>query len=186
MRYLLFHILVLVAIASFVFSLMWTKGIIKDKVLVQLGKYSVRTRNVIDLSMIISRFLLPLPFVDQLRFRVSILTITIGGILLCVGIYFIFAGISKIYLKLMFNQRIDLVTDGVYGVVRHPIYFGDLMWPIGLSITFGAICSLMLTPIWIAIYLYTIDIEEKWLVKEYGEKYLRYRKRVKKLIPFIY
>ncbi len=102
------------------------------------------------------------------------------------GVYFISAGLYKIHAKLLYGGKIDLVTDGVYGLVRHPIYLGDILWPIGLSILFGAVCSLTLTPIWILFYLYTIDREKEALIKIDGDRYLEYKRRVKKLIPYVY
>ncbi len=186
MKYVIFHICAFITFLSFLISILWTKGIIKDALIASISRIKIRLRNFIDLMMMITRFILPLPFIEQLRFEINIATLSLGFIIFIIGIYFIAAGVYKIHRKLMYNLDINLVTDGVYGIVRHPIYFGDIMWPIGLSIIFGAICSLLLSPIWIIFYLYTISEEEKVLIHIYGDRYLNYRRRVKKIIPFIY
>ena len=174
------------AFLSFVVSILWSLGCIRDFTLFSVSRIRVRLRNFIDLFMMVTRFLLPLPFVDQLRFDTSLFSTITGIIIILVGLYFISAGVYKIHIKLLYGGKIDLVTDGVYGLVRHPIYLGDILWPIGLSILFGAVCSLTLTPIWILFYLYTIEREEEALIKVYGDRYLEYRRRVKKLIPCVY
>ncbi len=186
MRYLTFHIVAFIVFISFLISILWTKGIIREVMLFRAGRIRIRLRNLIDAFMFFPRLIIPLPFIDQIRFPTNPYTYLIGIILTFIGFYFMIAGVSKIYGKLLYDKPIELVTDGVYGIVRHPIYFGDSIWPVGLSIIFGAFCSLLLTPIWIIAYLYTIEKEEEFLIKIYRDEYLKYRKKVKKFIPFIY
>ncbi len=78
-----------------------------------------------------------------------------------------------------------LVTNGVYGCVRHPHHFG-----IGLSITsigllIGGIAtfSFMTISIWISIVIFLIEIEEKELVEKFNGEYLKYKKNIPMLIP---
>lgn len=146
-NYLLFHVFAILSISAFLISLLWTYGYIKEKVLFKIGRLNIRVRNMIDLAMILSRLVLPLPIIDQLRFQINLLTLIIGLSIFSIGVLFIIFGVYKLYPKLMYDEPIDLVTDGVYSIVRHPIYFGDSIWPLGWSITFGAICSSLLTPI---------------------------------------
>jgi protein-S-isoprenylcysteine O-methyltransferase Ste14 len=35
-------------------------------------------------------------------------------------------------------------------------------------------------------YLYRIKVEEKFMLEEFGDKYEEYKKRTKRLIPFVY
>jgi len=185
-NYLLFHIAASISILTFMISLLWTFGYIRERVLLRLRELKVRTRNFIDLSMIISRLILPLPIIPQLRFEINLATFTIGFLIFIAGVYFIVSGVHKLYPKLMYGKPIDLVTDGVYSVVRHPIYFGDSVWPLGWSIMFGAICSSLLTPIWLIIYIITTYPEERVLKEMYGDRYEEYKRRVKRIIPYIF
>jgi len=186
MKYLLFHVLSLVAVATFVISILWSYGYIKDMPLFNLGSIKVRLRSLIDLSMILSRLALPLPLVPQLRLEPSLPLILSGSMVFTVGIAFILLSVKRLYPKLAYGREIGLVTNGVYSVVRHPMYFGDSIWPLGWSLIFGAICSSLLTPIWIIAYDITTRLEEEHLLRAYGEEYEEYRRRVRKLIPFIY
>jgi len=36
------------------------------------------------------------------------------------------------------------------------------------------------------VYLYRISVEEAMLVKELGDEYVQYKRRTRKLIPFLY
>lgn len=79
----------------------------------------------------------------------------------------------------------QLVTSGIYSVVRHPLYSGlclamgawvlaTLSWP---HLLWGAIV--------VAILLRKAHLEEQWLERKYPE-YPDYRRQVKQLIPWIW
>lgn len=185
-NYYIYYILIIFAISSFLLSLLWTWAIVKNFPMVEIQGIKIKFRNAIDFMMLISRLILPLPFIDQPRFNASIYTMTTGFAIFIMGVSFIILGLKKIYPRLAYNRRIGLVKDGVYGVVRHPIYFGDSIWPLGWSIIFGSIYSILLTPLWFLIYTLTTLYEEKNLLYEYGDEYRKYQKRIKRIIPYIY
>jgi protein-S-isoprenylcysteine O-methyltransferase Ste14 len=78
-----------------------------------------------------------------------------------------------------------LVTSGVYGVVRHPIYTGLILGTLGWSLWHGNLLGIVLA---VALFLF-FDLksrrEERWLAEAYPG-YADYRQRVKKLIPWMY
>ncbi len=74
-----------------------------------------------------------------------------------------------------------LRTNGLYGLVRHPMYLGSLvvMW---LKPTMTA--NLLTLFALMTIYFYVGSIhEEKLLVRELGLQYLEYRKKVPRILP---
>ena len=76
-----------------------------------------------------------------------------------------------------------LEQNGVHAYVRHPLYFGTLLFLWGLFLMFPYLNNLIAVTI-ISGYVVTgIAQEEKKLLLEYGEEYERYKKRVPKLIP---
>jgi protein-S-isoprenylcysteine O-methyltransferase Ste14 len=80
-----------------------------------------------------------------------------------------------------------LVTDGIYSVVRHPMYGGIILCGLGLSLSSGDEARLALT----ALTFYVLDqkatVEEEYLEEKYLEEYKEYKKSgVKKLIPWLY
>jgi protein-S-isoprenylcysteine O-methyltransferase Ste14 len=81
----------------------------------------------------------------------------------------------------------DLKTDGLYERIRHPSYLGLLMIVVGFSSTMSSVMSFLVlaVPVFLAI-TYRISVEEKLLISEFGERYIRYKAETKKLIPGIY
>jgi len=80
-----------------------------------------------------------------------------------------------------------LKTDGIFKIVRHPSYSGSLLSFLGLGLTLGNWISLLVIflPV-LCAFLYRINVEEKALINNFKEEYLDYKKRSKKLIPYLY
>jgi protein-S-isoprenylcysteine O-methyltransferase Ste14 len=77
-----------------------------------------------------------------------------------------------------------LITTGAYAVVRHPMYSTGLLvlWCFPV-LTTGTLAFDA------AITLYILigsELEESRLIAQFGDEYLRYRKKVARLIPFIF
>lgn len=79
----------------------------------------------------------------------------------------------------------QLVEDGAYALVRHPIYSGIILASFGWALWCHGWLTLGYA---LAIFIF-FDIksrrEERWLMQRYAA-YGEYRRRVRKLIPFIY
>jgi len=91
---------------------------------------------------------------------------------------------KELSLKVAETRRPErVVTTGVYSIVRHPQYLGGIFAHIGTSFLLSALCSLLVTPLIIAIIYVIAKKEETELIREFGEEYNRYKKRVPMLIP---
>ena len=79
----------------------------------------------------------------------------------------------------------ELVQTGAYGIVRHTIYSGLIVGAFGWALTVHG----TLTVVWAFVLLVFFDmksrLEERWLSEKFPG-YSAYRKRVKKLIPWLY
>jgi len=81
----------------------------------------------------------------------------------------------------------ELIETGLYKMIRHPGYLGQLFIFIGTAVSFSNWLSVLSMTIAVSIgYLYRIRIEEKFMLEQMGQKYLDYQKRTKKLIPFVF
>ena len=80
----------------------------------------------------------------------------------------------------------QLVTHGIYRIVRHPIYLGAILVAIGIPVFVSSLDGLLIMLLLIPIVLIRIRIEERLLGDEFGEEYQAYRKRTRKLIPFVF
>jgi protein-S-isoprenylcysteine O-methyltransferase Ste14 len=80
----------------------------------------------------------------------------------------------------------ELVTDGLYRVIRHPSYLGLLLGLFGWALVFrsaiGVLVSLLLVPPLVA----RMNSEEALLESEFGERYADYRRRTWRLLPYVY
>jgi len=79
-----------------------------------------------------------------------------------------------------------LVTNGIYGVIRHPSYVGLFINSLGWSLAFRSGVGVILTALLIPPLLARIHAEENLLHSEFGDEYNAYRSRTWRLIPGIY
>jgi len=97
---------------------------------------------------------------------VTSLSVIIGGSIL----------IAKAHRQLFKDKQADLITDGIFAHVRHPMYLGTILIYLGWII--GTLSLLTLIP-WILIlilYVKMANYEEKQLERKFGEKYIAYKK----------
>jgi protein-S-isoprenylcysteine O-methyltransferase Ste14 len=80
----------------------------------------------------------------------------------------------------------QLVTDGIYGTVRHPSYLGLIIMGFGWALTFRSGAGVILAGLVIPPILARIRSEETLLRSQFGEQYDRYREQTSRLIPGIY
>jgi protein-S-isoprenylcysteine O-methyltransferase Ste14 len=79
----------------------------------------------------------------------------------------------------------ELTQHGVYGLVRHPMYSGVLLCALGWSLLRTSLPSLLC---WVVLGIFfdrKATREEIWLTAKYPN-YADYRRRVRKLIPWLY
>jgi protein-S-isoprenylcysteine O-methyltransferase Ste14 len=85
------------------------------------------------------------------------------------------------------NEGRRLIQEGIYKHLRHPSYFGMIFSFLGLPLSFCSLYGLIyMVAIGVPSLIFRINLEEEFLVGEFGEEYIEYRKRTSKLIPFIY
>ncbi len=115
----------------------------------------------------------------------------IGSILAIVGL--IIRVNSILTLKQQFTYTVtkienhELIESGLYKIIRHPGYLGQLIIFLGISASLSNWLSILAMMISVLIgYTYRIKTEEKFMIEQMGTKYIDYQKRTKRLIPMIY
>jgi len=89
--------------------------------------------------------------------------------------------------ELITEEDHKLHTEGVYKYIRNPMYSGALIAVIGFGLVFRSIITLLFVSIfYFIVFKMRIDEEERLLYKAFGEEFTDYKKKSKKLIPFIY
>ncbi len=85
------------------------------------------------------------------------------------------------------DQRTGLVTTGPYRLVRHPIYFGLLLFAMGEALAFGSWPAVMIALSGIApTFAWRARTEEKLLSRTFGDRYAAYRQRTRVIIPYLF
>lgn len=115
---------------------------------------------------------------------IPLLHLAISIPLLAAGLWLGVKGLLEVTLRVAETHRAEtVVTTGVYSIVRHPQYLGGLLAHIGISFMLSAWYSLLCTPLMILLNYLMARKEEEELVRELGEEYEEYRRRVPMLMP---
>jgi protein-S-isoprenylcysteine O-methyltransferase Ste14 len=80
----------------------------------------------------------------------------------------------------------ELVRRGPYAVVRHPIYAGFQLAILGTALAQGEVRSLLAFALALVGWWTKARVEERFMVEEFGQAYISYRREVKQLIPFVF
>jgi protein-S-isoprenylcysteine O-methyltransferase len=117
--------------------------------------------------------------------RVAGLTIFVPGAALRWYAIFYLGRYFTIDVRVAEHQHV--VDTGPYRFIRHPSYTGAFMQFLGLALCIGNLYSVlvMLVPI-VLVFSYRMRVEELALERGLGEAYASYRRRTKRLIPFVY
>ncbi len=76
-----------------------------------------------------------------------------------------------------------LVTTGMHGRVRHPLYVGHLLMMTGWTVGSGLAACFVLLAFAVVTGVFMIRLEEKELEHRFGEEFREYKKRVPVLLP---
>ena len=115
--------------------------------------------------------------------RIAGVLVTVAGLL--------FAVWARVHLgknwsgRPMIKVGHQLIRSGPYQYVRNPIYTGILVGLIGTAMVIGYWIVVFAVGVGFVAFLGKIREEEKLLLETFGEEYVRYRREVKALIPFI-
>lgn len=115
----------------------------------------------------------------------------LGAACIWIGIivrYVIIRSLGKYFtVDVTIREDHKIKKEGFYKYLRHPSYAFSLLTSLGLGLYLNNWLSLILAfSIPFVAFSYRITVEERALIEQFGEEYLEYRRKTKKLIPFIY
>ena len=106
---------------------------------------------------------------------------------------------SIVYMKIVgkgnpmdaFNHEVaprtsELMTGGPYRICRNPMLLGVFIFYTGLVICLWSWQALVIFIAYVAIMMVQVSREEQRLEEDFGEAYREYKKKTKKIIPFIF
>jgi protein-S-isoprenylcysteine O-methyltransferase Ste14 len=81
------------------------------------------------------------------------------------------------------DQQTELVTSGLYGLVRHPIYALSILLMVCTVVVAPTVPVLVMALIHISLMLAKARNEERFLVERHGDLYRRYMQRTGRFVP---
>ena len=105
----------------------------------------------------------------------------VGVILLIFALYLVQSGLKAVFGKP--QETPHVITGGVFSVVRHPIYLGEILVYAGMVCLTVSLASAALLVVIIAFYCYISRYEEKLLTQRFGDEYREYMRNVPMLFP---
>lgn len=137
-------------------------------------------------------FIMPL---DAVRYGwtgdVSFVVLLAGFLLFLLSSFFLYSSVKQnsflsSELRIQEERGQKVISTGVYGIIRHPMYFGNITLFIGVPVFLGSGVGLIIGIVLSVLLIFRIPVEEKML-KEDLDGYLEYMEKVKyRLIPFIW
>lgn len=115
----------------------------------------------------------------------------VGGVALLPALYFLFQSVAtntfaSTMVRIQTERKQHVISTGVYGFVRHPMYLGNSFMLVGAPLMLGSIYGLIIGLIAVFFMAVRIIGEESMLVNEL-EGYEDYKKKVRyRLIPFVW
>lgn len=106
-----------------------------------------------------------------------------GSVLDVVGFLVMFAG-AGLFLRrrtaiLPFKPASSLVTSGILGWTRNPMYLGMAIFYVGLAVILNSLACLILLPlVLMTVQKQVIAREEAYLERAFGHEYVAYKNRV--------
>ncbi len=85
-----------------------------------------------------------------------------------------------------FKENHELIQNGPYRFVRHPIYTSILTMFLGSAIVIGRLGGFLGLMVYFGTFWIKSRQEEALMLRHFSEDYAAYRKRVKALIPYVF
>jgi methanethiol S-methyltransferase len=115
---------------------------------------------------------------DLFVFLLWVFLVPVSNLIVLAGIILIVLGWKRIH-----KAKGDLVTTGVYSVIRHPQYLGFLLITLGMNVLWLTLSTLLLWPALVFLYVRLSQEEDKRMEEKFGEEYKDYRCKTPMLIP---
>ena len=138
----------------------------------------------------VSEYLIEVYLIEDLKNIQSIfwtgLTVCVTGDLLRKAAM-VQAGVNFTHL-LQYSRRSNhkLVTDGFYGVVRHPTYTGWCLFAVSSQVMLiNPLCTVLFTYAAFVFFSERVEEEELLLISFFGKEYIKYKSQVPSGLPFI-
>jgi protein-S-isoprenylcysteine O-methyltransferase Ste14 len=111
------------------------------------------------------------------------------GVLLLAGAVFVFwrahADLGVYWSpSLEIREKHELITRGIYGVIRHPMYASQLLWVIAQPLLLqNWIAGFLNLLVFVFFYFLRVKAEEQMMLDSFGVEYEEYMKKTGRVLP---
>lgn len=160
----------------------------------EIGK-RIRRQSIIGLVLVLILFagLIALPYTSRRGMAVFSAPPSVGwmgAMLSALGYLLIFwSGLAfgrQYSAEVTIQKDHQLITTGLYRLIRHPRYAGILYLTIGITLLYHTWIGIALFPIVLGLILFRIHDEENLLKSEFRQTWEKYCQSSWRLIPYIY
>lgn len=86
--------------------------------------------------------------------------------------------------SLEIREKHELITNGIYGLIRHPMYASQWLWVIAQPLLLqNWIAGFLNLIIFIPFYILRVQAEEKMMLNSFGEEYKTYMQKTGAVFP---
>ena len=131
---------------------------------------------------VLHRFLLPLPLPIGTLARVGGAIVAIAlGLAMVAGAIGLFRRTGQD--PKPWKSTPEIISSGVYTITRNPMYVGMSLLLAGIGIGWAnGWLLVLLPPLWLVIYRTAIRHEEAYLERKFSDRYLEYKRSVRRWI----
>ncbi len=160
----------------------YLSGILVFIILIPFGIFSVS-------SLKVGLFAVPVPLPDAVRDILSVVLISIGVVFVTWSNFFLFlkgrGGPTDAFGITLSPQTQKLVISGAYEFSRNPMVFGVFCAYLAIALFLNSLggCLTVLVLLFLVL-AYIKLIEEKRLLRDFGEEYVQYRRSTPMFFPY--
>lgn len=165
---------------------------VKEKIINRWGKvgYARLFNGTSILALVIAFFFMNfwdwLYFVTEPEIIQPVLFLS-GAVLIALGLVVSARASQAISVSTVADMRTDrrpeLVTDGIYSRIRHPLYLATILLLLGMAAVYPSTNVLVFVLSLGCYVLVGAWLEERKLVRQYGQEYQEYRKKTGFILP---
>jgi protein-S-isoprenylcysteine O-methyltransferase Ste14 len=111
---------------------------------------------------------------NYIRVPIALIVLVMSGILSWAGLKIVFGET---------REEPQVITTGVFSIVRHPIYLGSILLYLGFILLSLSLLSVFVWLLIIIFYYIISRYEEILLTQRFGSAYEKYKKKVPMLFP---
>lgn len=111
---------------------------------------------------------------NYIRVPIALIVLIISGLLAGFGLNTVFGKT---------REEPQVITTGVFSIVRHPVYLGSILFYLGFILLSLSLLSVLVWILIIVFYYMISRYEEKLLTQRFGSVYEEYKKKVPMLFP---